>query len=81
MPFFGLTPLTKSNFYKIHRLRCKDAVFTVAKEMLGRMFFATEIFSLSRTVSAQFKLKVKFWQFFTDPPWSEGPWMHFPNGP
>ena len=68
MSFFGITPLTETNFYKIHRLRWKDAVFTVAKQTLGRMFFAAEIFSLSRTVSAQFKLKVKFLLFFTDPP-------------
>ena len=72
MSFFGLTPLKKTIFYKFHRLRLKDAVFTVALEIYGRMFLVSDMMSLRRTVSAQFNLKVRFSLFFTDPPFKDG---------
>ena len=65
---FRLTPVTKNIFSKIQLLRCKDAVFTFERQIHWRIFSVSGIMSLGRTVSAQFKVKIRFTHFFTDPP-------------
>ena len=67
--FFHLTPVAKNIFYKINPLTWKDAVSTVASPVYLRTFLVSGIISLGRTVSAQFKLKVTFCTFLTDPPY------------
>ncbi len=65
---FRLTSVTKNIFSKIQLLRWKDAVFTFERQIHRRIFWVSGIMSLGRTISAQFKVKVRFTHFFTDPP-------------
>ena len=65
---FRLTSVTKNIFSKIQLLRWKDAVFTVERQIHRRIFSVSGIMSLGRTISAQFKVKVRFTHFLTDPP-------------
>ena len=69
LTFFRLTSVTKNIFYKINRLTWRDAVFTVRRPVYCCIFLVSGVISLGRTVSAQFKLKVRFCIFLTDPPY------------
>ena len=76
---FRLTSVTKYIFSKIQLLRWKDAVFTVERQIHMRIYSLSGIMSLGRTISAQFKVKVRFTHFLTDPPLGTGhPGCNFP---